>query len=448
LQPSKDDILALIEASNALPTGQLALKTRAKLTLSYHDLECSIGDINQSIITLERLQQAVSRRHEVTSSSTDRKAAKLASSLQVAREHAISLYSALVNGWKAGCHQDHEAKMYLDGSSILGNREDAKQSYFRKQPPHSFKIILTSKDTNASGFWHESTVEVLEGDDSSNMPVPGPVALGSRRPPQVSIVAPVSISPGGTITLVDVPNLCTTIDKAAKERKLLRWYLASQQRIQWRHEYCISVLPSQRCHTVNLEEVLKPPVQVGSPPKIGLKNRMLLALNLASTLLKLQGTPWLTNSWSKKAIEFLKRPGTPPTASLVIDYQHPVISQHFPKSSPNPTPTLPPKVALLELGIMLLELWHETTLEAYYSTIPLGQSPLLPGYWSRLMIASIWLDDPTDQPLPLYHTAISQCVKCFFGGNFASPSWDDPEFRKALCKDLVEPLFESCKQWM
>jgi len=64
------------------------------------------------------------------------------------------------------------------------------------------------------------------------------------------------------------------------------------------------------------------------------------------------------------------------------------------------------------------------------------------------MIASIWLDDPTDQPLPLYHTAISQFVKCFFGGNFASPSWDDPQFRKALCKDLVEPLFESCKQWM
>jgi hypothetical protein len=175
---------------------------------------------------------------------------------------------------------------------------------------------------------------------------------------------------------------------------------------------------------------------------------MLLALNLASTLLKLKGTPWLTNSWSKKAIEFLKRPATPPTASLVIDYQHPVISQHFPKSSPNPTPALPPKEAILELGIMLLELWHETNLEAYYATTPLGQPPPLPGYWSRLMIASIWLDDPTDQPLPLYHTAISQFVKCFFGGNFASPSWDDPQFRKALCKDLVEPLFESCKQWM
>lgn len=135
-----------------------------------------------------------------------------------------------------------------------------------------------------------------------------------------------------------------------------------------------------------------------------------------------------------------------------IDYEHRTISQQISTSAQHahPVPSLPPKDALLELGIMLLELWHETTLEKYYPTSPMRQSgaPLPTEYWGRFMLALMWLDEPNDEPLPLYRTALLQCVKCFSGGTFPLPSWDDVNFRKALCKDLVEPLFESCKQWM
>ena len=421
-------------------------------------MESSIDDLNQSIILLERLHRAVSERHEVSANSTDRKAVKLASSLQIAREHAISLFNALVRSWNVGCHQEHEAKMYLEGTKILNNEKDTKSTYFKKQKPANFKLILSSKDTNTSGFWHENTIEVLDDNGSYSLPMPAATALGPNRP-QVHIVAPVTISPGGTITLVDVQNLCTTIDWATRERKFLKFYLASQQKIQCQHEDCANLSIARHCKSVSLEDLLKPMPQTGSPVKMGLKNRMLLALNLASTLLQLQSTPWLERSWSKTAIEFLKRPSpaiqaTPANTGTThfIDYQHPVITQRFTAlpQRPHAAASLPPKEALLELGIMLLEIWHETTLEAYYATTAMGRSgtPMPAEYWGRFMIASMWLDDPSDQPLPLYHTAISQCVKCFFGGSFSSPSWDDDQFRKALCKDLVEPLFESCKQWI
>jgi hypothetical protein len=115
------------------------------------------------------------------------------------------------------------------------------------------------------------------------------------------------------------------------------------------------------------------------------------------------------------------RPGTSPATSVPenIDYEHPVISKQISTSAQHAhlAPSLPPKDALLELGIMLLELWHETTLKRYNSTSPMGQSgaPIPTEYWGRFMLASMWLEEPNDQPLPLCHTAISQCVKCFFG---------------------------------
>jgi hypothetical protein len=421
-------------------------------------MENSINDLNQSITLLERLHRAVSERHEVSVTSSDRKAMKLASSFQTAREHAVSLFNALVRSWEADCHQEHEAKIYLEGIKILKYEKDTRWAYHKKKNPTKFKLILSSRDANTSGFWHENIVEVLDDEDSYCLPIPAATIIGPYRP-QVHIMAPVTISLDGTITLIDVQNLCTTIDRANRERKSLKMYLASQHRIQCRHIDCTNIPVSRYCNSVSLEDLLRPMPQTGSPVKIGLKNRMLLALNLASTLLHLQSTPWLTGSWSKTAIEFLKRPApvnhvtaANTSTTLFVDYHHPVISQRF-LASPqrrNVAGSLPPKEALLELGIMLLEIWHENTLEAYYGTTAMGQSgPSMPAdCWGRLMIASMWLEDTDDPPLPLYHTAISQCVKCFFGGTFSLPNWDDTQFQKALYKDLLEPLFESCKQWI
>jgi hypothetical protein len=130
--------------------------------------------------------------------------------------------------------------------------------------------------------------------------------------------------------------------------------------------------------------------------------------SLASTLLQLQSTPWLANSWSKRIIEFLKRPASAVvsaqasalaqaatayhSATNVIDYQHPVISQSFSTSAQfvHLAASLPPKEALLELGIMLLGHWHETTLETFYRVYLMGKSgtPMPVDYWSRFMLAS------------------------------------------------------------
>ncbi|KAF4625161.1 hypothetical protein G7Y89_g13008 [Cudoniella acicularis] len=61
-----------------------------------------------------------------------------------------------------------------------------------------------------------------------------------------------------------------------------------------------------------------------------------------------------------------------------------------------PAQSVEPKVALLELGILLLEVWHEITLETRFG---LEEAP--GGYYPRLVMAREWLND-TDNPLPDY----------------------------------------------
>ncbi|KIW78156.1 hypothetical protein Z517_07989 [Fonsecaea pedrosoi CBS 271.37] len=92
---------------------------------------------------------------------------------------------------------------------------------------------------------------------------------------------------------------------------------------------------------------------------------MLLALTLAISLLQLHDTPWLHESWSKEGIQFMKTPGAKGegVSALDVDFTKPLISREFFSPSHDSAKHLRPKEALLELGIMLLELWHEKTIE-------------------------------------------------------------------------------------
>jgi hypothetical protein len=63
------------------------------------------------------------------------------------------------------------------------------------------------------------------------------------------------------------------------------------------------------------------------------------------------------------------------------------------------------KEALLELGITLLEIWHEATLEerCFLPTQPMS-------HHDRQAWVLKWLDD-ANNPLPdLYHKAVSHCI--------------------------------------
>jgi len=142
-----------------------------------------------------------------------------------------------------------------------------------------------------------------------------------------------------------------------------------------------------------------------------LRLRMLLAPRLASNLLQLLQTQWLQSAWSKDMIYLLLRPtGEGNNASrddLHIDFSRPFVSLTFDNNNASALPqqSVDPKVALLELGILLLEIWHKRTLETQFSS-----KEATVGYYEHLALALKWLDD-MNNPLPeQYDKAVSHCV--------------------------------------
>lgn len=77
-------------------------------------------------------------------------------------------------------------------------------------------------------------------------------------------------------------------------------------------------------------------------------------------------------------------------------------------------------MALLELGILLLEIWHKTTLEARFG---LEHAPT--AYYDRMARGLEWLDD-VDEPLPdLYDKAVAHCLRVNVSGGTRLLHWDD-----------------------
>jgi hypothetical protein len=122
-------------------------------------------------------------------------------------------------------------------------------------------------------------------------------------------------------------------------------------------------------------------------------------------------------------------------------------------NNPTQTTAIDAKQTLHELGILLLEIWHQ---EPFESRLPSSivtatgndARPLTSGsYYQRLAAAIEWLDDTTD-PIPeQYDRAASLCIRGVIGGDSRLADWDDMAFWTAMCADVIEPLQRNCRPW-
>lgn len=285
-------------------------------------------------------------------------------------------------------------------------------------------------------YWHEGKAEVFG--DPALQPSSSPTTANKKTKVTIALSAPARSPP---VTSQKVSCLCTSLHNAITADKMLQLYVVSPTAMQYEHHD--TVKPSMQFNVRSMQQLLSN--RFGAPRRIALRDRMLLALWLATSLLQLYDTPWLSHLWSKETIQFMEHPHINGKAAPnpAVDFSKPFITCEFAGQLPPIKPDSAPKETLLELGIMLLELWHEKTIEDEFTGAPIPTE-----YWGRLRLASIWLEDMTNPLLPHYRLAVSQCIKCFFGGAFGKPQWADFEFRKALVKDVVEPLHENCKPWL
>jgi hypothetical protein len=139
-------------------------------------------------------------------------------------------------------------------------------------------------------------------------------------------------------------------------------------------------------------------------------------------------------SWSARNIHIPFTAG-----SHELDLRRPFLSADFSRnSSPPVNRQAQVREDLLELGILLLEIWHENNLETQFAQ-QLSTSHV--SFMTRAC-AHQWVDD-LQNPLPdLYYRAASHCVSDLVTPDPRASEWDHPDLWKSDIDTHLHPSWQ------
>lgn len=244
-------------------------------------------------------------------------------------------------------------------------------------------------------------------------------------------------------------NLCFSVEQARQDRRLLKVYLSPHGGLCSCHGSLtpggVSSSSDSTYEIITLEQVLFQ-TSGDSPPRVkwNLIQRMNLSFNLASSLLQLYSTPWLSESWTKRDICFWRHRPSPQASDMVLVFQpdRPFIAHRFSgAAAARPPSNLEAKHQLLDLGIILLEIRHQMSFESWASAHDFTPDS---SYGSRYNAASMWLRDSWGELEPSYFDAAGRCIECTFQSRSPIPRWEDRDFRNSVCELVLKPLWSNC----
>ncbi|PQE29589.1 hypothetical protein CJF30_00009219 [Rutstroemia sp. NJR-2017a BBW] len=434
---STSDLLQIIEA-NQKATKQPSIIPRVKFTYSSKTLMLLVEDLSEKTEGLRRLMNLLSSSHQIIQTNQSRKSTRIAKALRQVRSVANDLQLALSKAWKADCHNKHEVKLFLEDrvdnfTNVFG---------FKSQTPHvhnlSFKVVFAEYFNQGQLLWNETAIRVHQKEGDSDYQAPSTS--------KVKIILPQTPTPQ-EILVTTISDMCNTIETTKRHQQRVVFVLTENHKVGMKPAEKDAWTIHRQPNIISLKSLLtqtsKTPRQ---PPAITLKLRMLTALAVSSNLLQLSKTHWLKVPWSSEMVNFLMRNhgSTHNSNSLQLptDLYGPFISLTFDATVASSTCSnahIEPKKALLELGILLLEIWHQTTFESRFAS---DRAPT--AYNERLVPALNWRDDTNDELLPLYATAISYCLLPHIDGSIVSTDWDDMKLWEGICGNVVEPLAKLC----
>ncbi|KAL8922163.1 MAG: hypothetical protein Q9208_005358 [Pyrenodesmia sp. 3 TL-2023] len=163
-------------------------------------------------------------------------------------------------------------------------------------------------------------------------------------------------------------------------------------------------------------------------------------LSIASSLLQLNLTPWICKCWTKDDIILRHEKN----ADSGYDMARPLIRGRFEKMTTCERSDDNPDVALLELGILLVELWTAKTFESWVESTGRATSDLSNLALRRGLLYDWWCELKKKAP-PSYCQVVQTC---FFALEFGevNKSWDDVQFKALYYTNLVEPLSKDLEQ--
>ena len=163
--------------------------------------------------------------------------------------------------------------------------------------------------------------------------------------------------------------------------------------------------------------------------------RAVLALTLTSGILQMHGTKWIQTALTKSQVNFF---GVL-TEYTRLDVSKPMIVQQVPlpeSSSVVTDSATKRKEVLVELAVLLLELWHQKPLQQWASEKSVDCTD-----WQEraLDITRQWYKTSSHRILPLYGQAIASCLEICDEPSIS----DDGVFQKWMCEKVIRPLIKN-----
>jgi hypothetical protein len=327
-------------------------------------------------------------------------------------QHAKRLHNALTKAWQCSC-SNHIASLQLQ---------------HRTCDEVEFNVLFELGSTPSQVAWRETVIKVVPQVFSTSsvgisvniqQTIPSTIPKGVRWMDASPTTTTATTTATTQTKLSQIKDLCTTLKTACPG---CFGFLDED-------EHSILIYPGSHSaavtdmSTVTLQELLQ------DPHSMTRRNRYYLALILASSVLQLASTPWLSAPLKNNNVVFVQDSAHP--YSTIID--HPYIRCDTFGKAPAPTTE-----AISSLGIRLLELCFGSSLESTPYRKRLGPGNAVSAPLLDCAAAMQWSKLVSDEAGPEFADAIEWCLR--------AKEYPDGTWRKDIRTKVVEPLFECHKQ--
>ncbi|KAL7808811.1 hypothetical protein V8C44DRAFT_335461 [Trichoderma aethiopicum] len=443
----KDDpsnLVGIIEANQVAQKHKADIIPRIKVALKSDAIKQSISELDTATSTFHAFSQTVlMNRHGPVSSLVSSSNLRLAKAFRRIQSASKSLYTALSRCCTGTCHNEHNVHVLLEdrvdaASELL---RSTKKMRDEEQAVLAFQLIFSAKIlTPIQTSCHELSIRCMQEDedDANAQELATKLSRVRIAQPDCASIKDHSLLPS---TFVPIDNFCSAVVTAHDKAQHVAFILHTSNIMGFITSKERTVMLKSNYQAISLRDVLSEGSRAyGS--RLPLQSAMLLASKLASSLLQYAQTQWFGQAWTKDSIFFLLfNPENEQKRSLA-DFNRPFVCAKIEDAEANGENAAEPKSTLLELGILLLEIWHQTTLEIHFAD---KADRFTSDYFTRLSLAAQWLDDDYDTPLPLFEQAVRYCV---YGASTKRwTEWNTSELWGEICKEVIKPLSDNCGQW-
>ncbi|KAL1619921.1 hypothetical protein SLS56_009938 [Neofusicoccum ribis] len=434
---TRNELEAMLVANGRPKSSQkFEFRKRVKFSMRRKKVKGLLEELDECNKELERFTEKSEKLEPYRKTSKP----SIAQKLQKIQTYARVLHHTLVEAFSCSCRASHFTNLHLE-------RRDLNPSSGGRRQTCEPGTIFTVSFTDRSSSWLVKEAQICFSEDDEDLSASmNSLQVHPRRSVSFSPTTPPpspkpSHSPlranSETPHYKEVKDLCSVVQTFDNGEKNCIGFSMENGKLRGAYTVPLNGLRfSRKAETVTLEDLLKD----SGKTRLSKKERYTLAVTVASSVLQLHSSPWISDQWTKQDIMFYQTVSQ--HRSIDVDHPHVAPKLITPSAGTNPKGFSSKNATLLALGITLLELYFGTPCEQHMpENLYMGHDKSL----AMLCTAHQWYESEQEDLSAAFQNAIAHCLRCFAD---PSGSLQDSDFLQAAIEQIVLPLQDELSQFL